>query len=349
MDYQNYLNVLDMWDAEEETPNRKRKEYKERRDPFLLSDEDFKTKYRFTKNYINKIVNLIKEDIVRDTRGCGVSPELQVLTAIRTWARQEVQDDAADLHGLSQQSITNICRRVAAALANKASSFIYMPRSIYEQQEVMSEFRAICGMKHTVGAIDCTHIRIKKVGGPSSQYYINRKGFYSINVQVVCDAKLKIRDIVARWRGSTHDSRIFNESRIKERFESGEFSGHLIGDAGYALTEYLFTPVNNPTTQREEAYNRAHIMTRNSVERCFGLWKNRFRCLLTGFTVKQENAKLYIIALAVLHNIAIDMGEQIEGVEALDPDSDLPSLSPQENELPIYEPTTRNNYILRYY
>ncbi|KAL0830509.1 hypothetical protein ABMA28_002672 [Loxostege sticticalis] len=210
MDYHNYLNVLDMWDAEEETSNRKRKEYKERRDPFLLSDEDFKTKYRFTKNYINKLVNLIKEDIVGDTRGCGVSPELQVGS---TWARQEVQDDAADLHGLSQQSITNICRREAAALANKASSKLHIYAARHE---------------HTVGAIDCTHIRIKKVGGPSSQYHIKRKGFYSINVQVVCDAKLKIRDIVARWRGSTHDSRIFNESRIKERFESGEFSGHLI-------------------------------------------------------------------------------------------------------------------------
>lgn len=44
-------------------------------------------------------------------------------------------------------------------------------------------------------------------------------------------------------------TRIFNDSRLKERFESGEFSGYLIGDAGYALTSYLFTPVYNPTTK----------------------------------------------------------------------------------------------------
>ncbi|KAL0829652.1 hypothetical protein ABMA28_003158 [Loxostege sticticalis] len=246
-----------------------------------------------------------------------MSPELQVLTAIRTWARQEVQDDAADLHSLSQQSITNICRRVATALANRSSRFIYMPRNIYEQQEVMREFRAICGFKHTP-------IFHKPLG-------------ILFNKRASSDAKLKIRDIVARWRGSAHDSRIFNESRLKERLESD------------ALTSYLFTPVNNTTTQSEEAYNRAHIMTRNTVERCFGLWKNRFRCLLSGFTVKQENAKLYIVALAVLHNIAVNMGEQVEGIEVLDPDTDLPnlpSLSPQQNS---YEPKTRRNFILRYF
>lgn len=123
MDYLHYLDLFDMWDAEEETVGRQRKVCQERQDPFLLSEEDFKSKHWFTKDranrhpsrsvvgyprYIHKIVNLIKDDIVRDKRGCGVSPELQVLTVVRSWARQEVQDDAADLHGLRQQTNTNI-------------------------------------------------------------------------------------------------------------------------------------------------------------------------------------------------------------------------------------------------
>jgi nuclease HARBI1 len=125
---------------------------------------------------------------------------------------------------------------------------------------------------------------------------------------------LKIRDIVARWRGSTHDSRIFRESAIRERFEANQFCGRLIGDSGYPLMPYLFTPVLNPTSQNEEAYNTAHICTRNTIERCFGVWKQRFRCLLTGFTVSLPHVKLYIIALAILHNIAIDMGEGVENI-----------------------------------
>lgn len=72
---------------------------------------------------------------------------------------------------------------------------------------------------------------------------------------MVCDAKLKIRNIVARWRGSTHDSRIFNESLLKQSFEEGLFHGRLLGDSGYACTPYLFTPLLNPRTRKEKLYN----------------------------------------------------------------------------------------------
>lgn len=127
-------------------------------------------------------------------------------------------------------------------------------------------------------------------------------------------------DIVTRWRGSVHDSRIFRESRVKQRFEAGAFSGILLGDSGYPCTPYLFTPVLNPSTPQEERYNSAHISTRNAVERCFGLWKQRFRCLLRGLYCNIETAKKTIVACAVLHNIAIDMKEDV-----------FPSSGPDDN------------------
>lgn len=128
--------------------------------------------------------------------------------------------------------------------------------------------------------------------------------------QVVCNARLKITNIVAHWRGSTHDSRIFNESQLKRNFEDSRFHGRLLGDSGYACTSYLFTPLLNPITRKEQLYNYAHIRTRNSIERCFGVWKNRFLCLLTGFRTSLENTKMYIVVLAVLHNIAIELNEE---------------------------------------
>ncbi|CAK1588714.1 unnamed protein product [Parnassius mnemosyne] len=102
-------------------------------------------------------------------------------------------------------------------------------------------------------------------------------------------------DIVTRWRGSVHDSRIFRECRLKQRFEAGAFSGILLGDSGYPCTPYLFTPLLNPTTPQEERYNRSHIRTRNTVERCFGLWKQPFRCLLRGMFGDIETAKKQLL------------------------------------------------------
>lgn len=69
---------------------RRRKVYKSRANPFDLRDVDFKMKYRFTKQYVTEIVRILEPDLIRDVRGCSVSPELQVLIALRAWGRSEV-------------------------------------------------------------------------------------------------------------------------------------------------------------------------------------------------------------------------------------------------------------------
>ncbi|PSN31322.1 hypothetical protein C0J52_26625 [Blattella germanica] len=61
---------------------------------------------------------------------------------------------------------------------------------------------------------------------------------YEIGI-VICDAIMRIRSIVARWPGSTYDSRIFRNSTIRDRLESGEVTGHLLGDSGYPCMKYL--------------------------------------------------------------------------------------------------------------
>ncbi|XP_050500083.1 putative nuclease HARBI1 [Diabrotica virgifera virgifera] len=290
--------------------------YKIRKNPLEeLEEGEFKTKYRFSKATAIFIIDMVRNDLAGDFRGGHVPPHIKVLCAIRTWARGEIQDDAADIIGISQPTVSLVCKQVALALVVHRAQWIKMPQNDLEQNRVIAGFYGICGFRQVVGAIDCTHIRIPKVGGNIGQYYINRKGYSSINVQVVANANLEIMDIVAHWRGSTHDSRIFNECRLKRRFEQSEFKGRLLGDSGYACSPYLFTPVLNPTTQQEERYNRAHIQTRNTVERCFGVWKQRFRCLLDGFKTKLDNTKLYIVALAILNNIAIHHRDMIENID----------------------------------
>lgn len=108
--------------------------------------------------------------------------------------------------------------------AEKRIDYIKMP-TLQEGLNIMQRFENIAGFKKVIGAVDYTHIKIPKIPGPNGQYYINRKGYSSLNVQVVCDNTLKIRNIVVHWRGSSYDSRFFNEST----FEEGEFHGMLLG------------------------------------------------------------------------------------------------------------------------
>lgn len=58
-------------------------------------------------------------------------------------------------------------------------------------------------------------------------------------------------DIVVRWPGSTHDSYIFNNSRLKRLFEEGRYGNAvLVGDSGYACKSYMMTPLDVCHRQR---------------------------------------------------------------------------------------------------
>lgn len=75
----------------------------------------------------------------------------------------------------------------------------------------MEQFR----FPDTIGAIDCIHVAIL---APSDEEhnYLNRKIFYSKNVQIICDANLKTLNINARYAGATHDAFIWRNSLVQE-------------------------------------------------------------------------------------------------------------------------------------
>ena len=79
------------------------------------------------------------------------------------------------------------------------------------------------------------------------------KVFFSLNVQTMCDANLRILDIVARWPGSTHNSTILRSSRINYRIKSNEFgNGIIVADSGYENNNPIITPLSQ--VNRIETY-----------------------------------------------------------------------------------------------
>lgn len=202
---------------------------------------------------------------------------------------------------------------------------MYMPRN-EEINTVIENFHKIGSFPKVIGAIDCTHVPIASPGGNKAEYFRNRKDYFSINVQVICDADNYIRNIVARWPGGSHDSHIFNSSNIKGRLEDGEFGNcWLLGDRGYALKPYLLTPLTNPITRGEKLYNESHIRTRNVVERTFGCWKRRFPAIGSKLRTKIDRIQPIIVATAVLHNICKKYNE-------IQPPDLVPLVSEIENE-----------------
>lgn len=74
----------------------------------------------------------------------------------------------------------------------------------------------------------------------------------SVLYKIFFPLKFFHKNIVARWSGSSHDSTIFFNSSIYRRLEANQFgNGLIVGDDGYAVNNYLLTPLLNPLTRAE--------------------------------------------------------------------------------------------------
>jgi len=217
---------------------------RQRQNPMdIYTNDEFVRRYRFSKDTTMYLVDLVREDLERPTlRSCSLPVIIQLCIALQFYATGTFQQTVGDTLNISQSSVSKIVKAVSVALARKREQFIkFDTDDIHGRKQ---DFYQLAEFPNCIGAIDCTHIKISKPQ-EDPELYINRKGYYSINVQAVCDAKLKFTDVVARWPGSVHDSRVFNESAIKESFENGAHNGLLLGDAGYACMPYLLTPLLN--------------------------------------------------------------------------------------------------------
>ena len=191
----------------------------------------------------------------------------------------------ADVVDVSHSPVSYTVKSDSRMIASKRRDFVKMPNpaNVLECQRL---FQAMHGFPRVIGVIDCTHIPISSPGGPDAERFRCRKNFFSIYTQDICGPDEKITNIVARWPGLTHDSRIFDNSSVYAKLEAHESNRLLIGDQGYPCRSYLMTPLHNAQTRPDKRFNQSLSKTRVIVERVFGQWKRRFPILSKGLRVK---------------------------------------------------------------
>ena len=296
-----YMDMLDHIDRVDNEPIGR--VIRDRLNPFEeYSERTFINRFRLSKEAVLILLNEINiVDNYKETF-YTVPAMLQLLITLHFFSSSCYQRTDGDIFGIHRTTVCRIVKKISWAIASLSNRYIKFPDN-RELLNVKSKFKDIAGIPGIVGAIDCTHIPIVSPGGDNAELYRNRKGFFSINVQAICDADLMITNLVARWYGSSHDNRIFENSEIYLKFENNEIQGILLGDNGYGLKRYLLTPVLNANTHEERHYNLAHSKTRVKVENLFGVLKRRFPCLSQKLRLKQETTLVVIVACCVLHNI----------------------------------------------
>ena len=192
-------------------------------------------------------------------------------------------------------------------------------------------------LPRVVGCIDGTHVKIKKPSN-DAHAYINRKGVASINIMLVCGLNLQIYYSLVKYPGGAHDSYILNNSQLCANWTENPPNGWLLGDAGYPLKRWLMTPVTQITSQKDATYQARRTKCRATIERCNGLLKSRFRCLLNVLEYAPEKCCRIIRACIVLHNFAIRYSVPFNEEIIMEEDAhvnQLPELNADANALAI--------------
>lgn len=158
---------------------------RDRGNPMEHYDEtEFCIRYRFSKTTVCRLLELLPMQESADGRGIPVPPMLRLLTALRFYGAATFQRETGDLIGLSQATTCRVIAEVSEAISRTLFPLLVRFPDPSQMREVMHDFYKIAQFPGVTGCIDCTHVRIKSPGGDDAEVFRNRKGVFSINVQV---------------------------------------------------------------------------------------------------------------------------------------------------------------------
>ena len=112
-----------------------------------LSEEDIFDRYRFFPVTIFFIVDLLKDNLMFNTRRNNpLTPLFQVLVALRFFATGSFYITIGDTLNISKSAVGRTVRRVSYLLCQLANEFIQIPRG-EELLQVKAAFHKIAGKK----------------------------------------------------------------------------------------------------------------------------------------------------------------------------------------------------------
>jgi len=121
----------------------------------------------------------------------------QLLISLHFYATGTHQLVVGDTFAVSKPTVCRTVQKVTAAIANLRSKYVQFPMTQQERRDIMNMLFTCSDLPGVIGAIDCTHVPIQSPGGADAEIYRNRKCYFSINVQLICDCSGYISDIVA--------------------------------------------------------------------------------------------------------------------------------------------------------
>jgi len=283
-----------------------------------MDDRTFQQHMRVTRRQCNFIQCAIERQLQEQTGPAGRwggRPQISVTckTLLLLWylANDNSYREMCDKFGMSKSSAHRVINSMLDEILKLGPQFIKWWTDV-EKECSANNFKSVSGYSDVIGAIDGCHIRINRPPTHGDDY-INRKGYFSVLLQGVCDEDGLFRSIFTGPPGRVHDARMCRLSPVfAQRHERFGDRWKLFGDTAYISADFhgfIITPKRDTgcLSVIEKAANSAVSRSRVVIENAFGRLKCRFRRLRHVDNVNLPAIIKVIVACCILHNIAAGM------------------------------------------
>ena len=154
-----------------------------------FDDREFRDRFRFSIENLQFItLNLIEPQLCRPTlRSHAIPVDIQIKLALRYLASGSPMRVIGDTMGYHISNVSRAVRNVCNVLCDIAGQYITWPSKDVQMNRIKTGFYDIVHFPGVVGAINCMYVRIQSPPLNYEYAFVNMKGYYSKNVQGVCD------------------------------------------------------------------------------------------------------------------------------------------------------------------
>ena len=245
------------------------------------------------------------------------APERLMLT-LRFLASGDSQRSLTYLFRMGKKTVSRIISETSDAIVQALQpSYMSPPSSSAHWKQIASDFEEFWQFPHVLGELDGKHVQIE-APPKSGTLYHNYKGFFSVVVLAICDAKYNFTPVDVGPYGSNNDSGVLAQSKISDAFENNtlflpenetvdgiemeKFPYFLVRGEIFPLKPCLMRPYPGTLPEQERIYNYRHSRARRTIENYFGILRARWLIFSRPIKATIENTERYILACLCLHN-----------------------------------------------
>ena len=186
----------------------------------------FRRQVRLDRQTFDLLLDKLRPHITRQNtrmRRC-IAPEKVLAIGLHRMGHGSSYVAIGPNFNVGRSTVLEAMEDVVDGLLELKDTVIKFPSTEAEIVQSRETFQLWSALPNVVGAIDGTHIKIKKPveNGPD---YFSRYQDHDIVVQGIVDGNNVFLDVEAGYPGSMHDARVLRNSNIYTRAEQGQILG----------------------------------------------------------------------------------------------------------------------------